>query len=64
MTNKQRIYLIIQQRRLVSLKDLQDITKWHTMDVLKAVAPLVIQRKVKAITSNHVRYFVIKDRPL
>ena len=64
MTNKQRIYLIIQQRRLVSLKDLQDITKWQTMDVLKAVAPLVIQRKVKAITSDLVRYFVIRDRPL
>ena len=64
MTNRTKIYFIIAQRKVVSLKDLQDITKWQTMDVLKAVAPLVIQRKVKAITSDHVRYFVIRDRPL
>jgi hypothetical protein len=37
MTNKTRIYLIIQQRRAVSLQDLYDITQLDHMQVLKAV---------------------------
>jgi len=64
MTNKQKIYLIIQQRRLVSLTDLYDITNMDRMQLLTAVSHLVIRRKIKALTQNSVRYFAIKDKPL
>jgi len=64
MTNKQKIYLIIQQRRVVSLTDLYDITNMDRMQLLTAVSHLVIRRKIKAITQDSVRYFAIKDKPL
>ena len=64
MTNKQKIYCIIQQRRLVSLTDLYDITNMDRMQLLTAVSHLVIKRKIKAITQDSVRYFAIKDKPL
>lgn len=64
MTNKQKIYLIIQQRRLVSLADLYDITNMDRMQLLTAVSHLVIRRKIKALTQDSVRYFAIKNKPL
>jgi len=64
MTNKTRIYLIIQQRRAVSLQDLYDITKLDHMQVLRAVSYLAIKRKIKAFKDNNGRYFKINDKPL
>jgi hypothetical protein len=64
MTNKQKIYLIIQERRLVSLTDLYDITNMDRMQLLTAVSHLVIRRKIKALTENSIRYFAIKDKSL
>lgn len=64
MTNRTKIYFIILQRKVVSLKDLQNITKWKTINVLRAVAPLIIKRKIKALTQDNVRYFTINDKPL
>jgi hypothetical protein len=64
MTNKQKIYFIIQKRRTVSLKDLEDITQWQRITVLRAVAPLVVKRKIKVIQSENIRYFAIIDKHL
>jgi hypothetical protein len=64
MTNKTRIYLIIQQRRAVSLQDLYDITQLDRMKVLKAVSVLAIKRKIKAFKDENGRYFKINDKPL
>jgi hypothetical protein len=64
MTNKQKIYIIIQQRKIVSLQDLYDITKMDRMQMLTAVSHLVIKRKIKALTQNTVRYFAIINKPL
>jgi len=64
MTNKQKIYVIIQQRKLVSLTDLYDITNMDRMQLLTAVSHLVIRRKIKALTQDSVRYFAIKNKPL
>jgi hypothetical protein len=64
MTNKQKIYIIIQQRKLVSLQDLYDITKMDRMQMLTAVSHLVIKRKIKALTQDTVRYFAIINKPL
>ena len=64
MTNKTRIYLIIQQRRAVSLQDLYEITQLDLMKVLKAVSYLAIKRKIKAFKDDNGRYFKINDKPL
>jgi predicted HTH transcriptional regulator len=64
MTQKQKLYFIIQERKIVSLKDLEDITRWQRITILRAIAPLVIRRKLKAVISEGTRYFKINDKPL
>ena len=64
MTNKTRIYLIIQQRRAVSLQDIYDITKLDKMQVLRAVSHLCLIRKIKAFSDQSGRYFKLNDKPL
>ena len=64
MTNRTKIYFIIAERKIVSLKDLQDITRWKPITILRAVAPLIIKRKIKAVTHEHTRYFTIIDKSL
>ena len=64
MTNKTRIYLIILQRKAVSLQDIYDITKLDKMQVLRAVSHLCIGRKIKAFSDDSGRYFKIIDKPL
>jgi hypothetical protein len=64
MTNKTKIYLIIQQRKTVSLQDIYDITQLDRMKVLKAVSHLCLGRKIKAFSDQSGRYFKIIDKPL
>jgi len=64
MTNRTKIYFIILQRKVVSLKDLEDITQWKKLTIIKAVAPLLIKSKIRAVTKDKVRYFAIIDKPL
>jgi hypothetical protein len=64
MTNKTRIYLIILQRKAVSLQDIYDITKLDRMQVLRAVSHLCLKRKIKAFSDDTGRYFKIIDKPL
>lgn len=64
MTTKQKIYFIIQQRKIVSLQDLYDITQLKPYSVLSAVSHLAISRKIRAISKDNTRYFAIKDKPL
>jgi len=64
MTNKTKIYLIIQQRKTVSLQDIYDITQLDRMKVLKSVSHLCLGRKIKAFSNQSGRYFKIIDKPL
>jgi len=64
MTNKTRIYLIILQRKAVSLQDIYVITKLDCMQVLRAVSHLCLKRKIKAFSDDTGRYFKINDKPL
>jgi hypothetical protein len=64
MTNKQKIYFIIQKRKVVSLTDLYDIMAIDRMQILSAVSHLCISRKIRAVRQENVRYFVIKEKPL
>jgi len=64
MTNKQKIFFIIQQRKVVSLTDLFNITQMDRMQLITAVSHLAIKRKIKAVTQDNVRYFKIIDKTL
>lgn len=64
MTNKTKIYSIIVARKVVSLRDLEDITRWKRITLLRAVAPLIIGRKIKAVTQDNVRYFTIINKSI
>jgi len=64
MTNHQKIYFLIQKQRIASLDTIQFQSNLEPYVVLKALAKLVIARKLKAITKDGVRYFCIKDKKI
>jgi hypothetical protein len=64
MSNKTKIYHIILQRKVVSIKDLEEITKWKPLTILRAIGPLIIKGKIKALKQDDSRYFAIIDKPL
>jgi len=64
MTNRNKIYFIIMQRKVVSLKDLEDITQWKKITIVKAVGPLLIRNKIRAVLKDNVRYFAINEKTL
>jgi len=64
MTNHQKIYFLIQKQRIASLDAIQFQSNLEPYVVLKALAKLVIARKLKAITKDGVRYFCIKDKKI
>jgi hypothetical protein len=65
MTTKQKIYFIICERRLVTVDELIEITLLSKMKILKALAALLLQRKIKSRkTNNGFRYFIIVNKKL
>jgi hypothetical protein len=64
MTNHQKIFILIQKQRIASLDAIQIESNLEPYVVLKALAKLVIARKLKAITKDGIRYFCIKDKKL
>jgi hypothetical protein len=52
------------QRKVVSLKDLEDITQWKKLTIVKAVGPLLIRNKIRAVLKDNVRYFAINEKTL
>ena len=64
MTNHQKIFILIQKQRIASLDAIQIESNLEPYVVLKALAKLVIARKLKAITKDGIRYFCIKNKKL
>jgi len=64
MTNHQKIFILIQKQRIASLDTIQFESNLEPYVVMKALAKLVIARKLKAITKDAIRYFCIKDKKL
>ena len=64
MTNHQKIFILIQKQRIASLDTIQFESNLEPYVVMKALAKLVIARKLKAITKDGVRYFCIKDKKM
>jgi hypothetical protein len=64
MTNHQKIFILIQKQRIASLDTIQFKSNLEPYVVMKALAKLVIARKLKAITKDGIRYFCIKDKKL
>jgi hypothetical protein len=60
MTNKEKIYFIIAERKIVTIEDIISITKLSKMKVLKAVYALILEKKIRSRkTESGFRYFVI-----
>jgi hypothetical protein len=64
MTNYQKIFILIQKERIVSLENIKLKSNLEPYVVIKALAKLVISRKLKAITKDGIRYFCIKDKKI
>jgi hypothetical protein len=64
MTNHQKIYFLIQKQRIASLNTIKLESNLEPYVVMKALAKLVIARKLKAITKDGIRYFCIKDKKM
>lgn len=64
MTNHQKIYFLIQKERIASLDTIKFKSNLDPYIVMKALAKLVIARKLKAITKDGIRYFCVKDKKI
>ena len=62
MTNKQKVFSVIMQRKLISIKDLEEILKLNRISILKAIYLLIVEREIKYITLEGTRYFLIKKK--
>jgi len=62
MTNKQKVFSVIMQRKLISVKDLEEILKLNRVSILKAIYLLIVEREIKYITLEGTRYFLIKKK--
>jgi hypothetical protein len=60
MTNKQKVYSIIMQRKMVTVADLEEILKLKRISILKSIYLLICEREIKYITLDKERYFLIK----
>ena len=50
------------QRKLISVKDLEEILKLNRVSILKAIYLLIVEREIKYITLEGTRYFLIKKK--
>ena len=64
MTNKQKVFFIIQQRKICTYQDLINITKWQKLTVLRAIAALMATKRIRILKRDNDRYFAINDKPL
>ena len=60
MTNIEKIYFIIAERKIVTIEDLVTITKLPKMQILKGLYALILKKKIKSRkTTTGSRHFVI-----
>jgi hypothetical protein len=64
MNYTQKIYFIIQERKGACLTDLLEITKYKRITILRAIAKLLLTRKIKSVDFLGTKYFVINSKPL
>lgn len=64
MKRKEKIYLLIIQHKLVSLNELEALTKWKRITVLRALAPLLFKRHIRSLAIDGNKYFYVVDKPL
>ena len=64
MNYTQKIYFIIQDRKMAGLIDLMEITRYKRITVLRAISYLLINRKIKSVDFLGTKYFVINPKSL
>jgi hypothetical protein len=64
MNYQQKIFFIIQDRKMACLQDLIEITKYKQITVLRAISYLLINRKIKSIDFLGTKFFIINSKKL
>jgi hypothetical protein len=64
MNYTQKIYFIIQERKGACLTDLQEVTKYKRITILRALSHLLIDRKIVSLDYLGTKFFVIKSKSL
>lgn len=64
MNYRQKIFFIIQERKMACLSDLMEITKYKRLTILRALSYLLINRKIKSIDYLGTKFFVINDKKI
>jgi len=64
MNYRQKIFFIIQERKMSCLSDLMEITKYKRITILRALSYLLINRKIKSIDYLGTKFFVINDKKI
>ena len=64
MNYTQKIYFIIQDRKMAGLTDLMEITRYKKITVLRAISYLLINNKIKSVDFLGTKYFVINPKSL
>lgn len=64
MNYRQKIFFIIQERKMACLNDLMEITKYKRLTILRALSYLLINRNIKSIDYLGTKFFVINDKKI
>jgi hypothetical protein len=64
MNYTQKIFFIIQERKGACLTDLLEVTKYKKITILRAIAKLLLTRKIKSIDYLGTKFFVINPKSL
>ena len=62
MNYTQKIYFIIQDKKGACLDELMEITKYKRITILRALAKLLMSRKIISLDYLGTKYFVIKPK--
>lgn len=64
MNRNEKIYLLFIKHRVLSLNELETLTKWKKITLLRAIASMIIKRQIRVITYDGDKYLVINNKPL
>lgn len=64
MNRNEKIYLLFIKHRVLSLNELETLTKWKRITILRTLTPMVLKRQIRVISYDGDKYLVINNKPL
>ena len=64
MNRNEKIYLLFIKHRVLSLNELETLTKWKKITLLRAIASMIIKRQIRVISYDGDKYLVINNKAL